>query len=108
MVKRVSVCEVCGEAFVWIDQGIPQTRCRKHRQKISVPRRGYYAVITFCDGLTVDQEDFLARMIDRRLTARMLRDFLVTGTLHGAVVQHLRTKQMYKVDGRRLVKLDER
>lgn len=91
---------------MWRDNGIPQTRCRMHRKIRNIPARGYYVVMTFVDGLTPDQEDFLARMMDRRLTKKMLEDFVITHVLDGAVVQHCRSRALYRVFNGGMVKIN--
>lgn len=103
---RISVCAVCGKSFVWRDNGIRQTRCSTHRKIRNIPSRGYYVVVTFCDGLSSDQEDFLARMIDRKLTRRMLCDFVLARNLDGAVVQHIQSGTFYKVMDGELIKIN--
>lgn len=104
--RRGNCCEVCGAAFVYNDDGFTQTHCKKHRKLRGIPARGYYVVITFIDGLSIDQEDFLARMIDRKLTKCALEDFVLSNSLEGAVIQHRPSGDFYKVADRTLIKIN--
>ena len=64
-----------------------------------MPPRGKYRVVTFTEGLTEDQEDFLAGMMDMVLWHSHLIDLAQDSGMDGVIVQHVSSGTIYKIVG---------
>ena len=62
-----------------------------------MPPRGKYRVVTFTEGLTEDQEDFLAGMMDMVLWRSHLIDLAQDSGMDGVIVQHEGGGGIYKI-----------
>ncbi len=103
---RVNCCGVCNQSFVYRWGGETIRRCRQHRKRLPIPA-GRYLVVTFMDGLDEDHEVWLAGMLGRVLYAAALADFIDGGGMDGAVVQHITTGRMYRIEASKLVRLPD-
>ena len=94
--KRANRCRVCGKYFRYRRAEV-QYLCASHRSQKSLPG-GKYKIITFVDGLSEDQEDFLATMMDVEINKMHLVDLAQGCGMDGAVVQHLGSGTFYKIE----------
>jgi len=64
-------------------------------------------VVTFIEGLTEDQEDFLAGMLDMVLWRSHLIDLAQDGGMDGVIVQHEGSGGIYKIKGGNFIFMHE-
>ena len=93
---RTNRCRACGKVFYYTDTE-KQYLCLRHKGSCLAPR-GKYKIITFVEGLTEDQEDYFAGMMDVVLWRTHLADLAQGGGMDGIVIQHVATGSFYKIE----------
>ena len=93
---RFNRCRTCGKKFRYIGE-VTKYLCLEHSQSCVAPR-GKYKIITFVDGLCIDQEDFFAGMMDTVVYRTHLCDLAQDGGMDGIVIQHLASGSFYKIE----------
>ena len=93
---RANKCRACGKMFSYKDTEI-QYLCFQHQDSCLAPR-GKYKIITFVEGLTEDQEDYYAGMMDTVLWRTHLSDLAQCGGMEGIVIQHITSGSFYKIE----------
>ena len=101
-----SRCRVCGRVFSYTGER-RQKLCPEHAGSCDLPR-GMYKVVTHADGLTDDQEDFLATMVGTTIKKMHMIDLAQGCGMNGAVVEHVASGTFYKIESSQFVIINKR